>query len=83
MYDTNNYTYDIYADDKYTMTSFGAGNSSKTVTMNVDTLVWSTSFIYPDVDAVTAASSPVGDKSPHPLMWPDVPLQATECALYY
>ncbi|KFZ06899.1 hypothetical protein V501_06971 [Pseudogymnoascus sp. VKM F-4519 (FW-2642)] len=62
VYDTNNYTYDIYADDKYTMTSFGAGNSSKTVTMNVDTLIWSTSFIYPDVDAVTAASSPVGDK---------------------
>ncbi|KFY40222.1 hypothetical protein V495_05544, partial [Pseudogymnoascus sp. VKM F-4514 (FW-929)] len=62
--------------NKYTMTSFGTGNPNKTVTMkDVEPLIWSTSFIYPSVPAVNAASSPI--------IWPDVPLQATECALYY
>ncbi|KFZ16751.1 hypothetical protein V501_02077 [Pseudogymnoascus sp. VKM F-4519 (FW-2642)] len=80
---------------EYTMTSFGTGSQNKTLTMKgVDTLIWSTSFIHPDVDAVTAASWPVGadgTRPPLPLgdllpnlpIWPEVPLQATECGLYY
>ncbi|KFZ01163.1 hypothetical protein V500_00867 [Pseudogymnoascus sp. VKM F-4518 (FW-2643)] len=80
----HNSTYELYTDNKYTMTSLGTGNQSEMLTMKgVDTLIWSTSFIYPDVDAVNAASLPVGDKSSLPLMWFDVPLHATECALYY
>ncbi|OBT83439.1 hypothetical protein VE02_07869 [Pseudogymnoascus sp. 03VT05] len=80
---------------RYTMTSFGTWNKSKTLTMkDVDTLIWSTSFIHPDVDAVNAVSWPVGadgtrlplplgDLLPNLPIWPEVPLQATECGLYY
>lgn len=63
-----------YSNQKYTITSFGTGNPNKTNTMkDIDTLIWSMSVIYPDVKVVSASSS----------MWPDVRLEATECALYY
>ncbi|OBT73795.1 hypothetical protein VF21_07999 [Pseudogymnoascus sp. 05NY08] len=74
-----NFSNIIYHNYKYAMTSFGTGNQSKTLTMKgLDTLIWSTSFIHPSLDAVTTAFM-----RPYPLIWPDVPLQATECALYY
>lgn len=64
----------VYSDQKYTITSFGTGNPNKTNTMrDIDTLIWSMSVISPNVEVVNASIS----------MWPDVRLQATECALYY
>jgi hypothetical protein len=57
----------------YTATSFGTGNPNKTNTMtDIDTLIWSMSVIYPDVKRLNRSS-----------LWPDVPLQAMECAIYY
>jgi hypothetical protein len=57
----------------YTTTSFGTGNPNKTNTMtDIDTLIWSMSVIYPDVKRLNRSS-----------LWPDVPLQAMECAIYY
>ncbi|OBT68768.1 hypothetical protein VE03_02074 [Pseudogymnoascus sp. 23342-1-I1] len=48
------------------MMSFGTGNQREMLTMEgVDTLIRSTSSIYPDVDAVNTVSLPVGDKSSH------------------
>lgn len=67
-------TYAVYSNQKYTTSSFGTGNPNKTNTMrDIDTLIWSMSVIYPDIEVVNASSS----------LWPDVRLQATECALYY
>ncbi|KFY93393.1 hypothetical protein V500_03723 [Pseudogymnoascus sp. VKM F-4518 (FW-2643)] len=64
----------VYSEEKYSITSFGTGNPNKINTMrDIDTLIWSMSVISPDVEAVNASTS----------LWPDVRLQATECALYY
>ena len=52
------------------MTSFGTGNPNKTNTMqDIDTLIWSTSVIHPDVEKP-------GEE------WPGS-VHAMECALYY
>ncbi|KAI9373777.1 hypothetical protein BJX61DRAFT_552009 [Aspergillus egyptiacus] len=60
--------------DSPTMTAFGTGNPQKTNRMqNVDTLIWSTSMIY--VDTVQLGM----DYRP----WPDLPVRASECAVYY
>lgn len=57
-----------------TTTTFGTGNPSMTNSMkDVDTLIWSMSFIDVDLEQ-TQWDSP---------RWPDVPVRATECALYY
>ncbi|KAJ1709498.1 hypothetical protein NYO67_8369 [Aspergillus flavus] len=60
--------------DSPTMTAFGSGNPQKTNRMqDVDTLIWSTSMIYVDTVQLGLNSR----------MWPDVPVRASECALYY
>ncbi|OBT70761.1 hypothetical protein VF21_10278 [Pseudogymnoascus sp. 05NY08] len=54
----NNIVYGVSDDQKYTMTSFGTGNPNKTNTMrDIDTLIWSMSVIYPDVEVANASSS--------------------------
>lgn len=56
------------------MTSFGTGQPGLTNTMHdADTLIWSESVIRikPDIS------------DPRLLSWPDLPLEATECSLYY
>ncbi|KAH6889839.1 hypothetical protein B0T10DRAFT_513043 [Thelonectria olida] len=54
------------------MTAYGTGNTSQTSSMKkLDTLIWSTSII-----RVLAPDN-------HLTAWPDLPLEATECALYY
>ncbi len=59
--------------NKYTTTSFGTGDPKKTNKMkDLDTLIWSMSLISPDIGKLNASS-----------VWPDVTLQATECAIYY
>lgn len=56
------------------MTSFGSGNPAKTNRMqDVDTLIWSTSMIYVDTVELGMASA----------AWPDAPVRASECAVYY
>ncbi|KAF4979248.1 hypothetical protein FZEAL_4493 [Fusarium zealandicum] len=72
----------------YAATFFGTGNPYKTNSMrDIETLIWSTSLIYPDVEAVNK-SSPIPvpwlfEDSYEPMHWPDVPMQAMECAIYY
>lgn len=64
---------------KFSMTSFGTGDASKTNTMqDLDTLIWSTSTIHPDLEKIHG-------RGVHKrwITWPDVPVRATECALYY
>lgn len=57
-----------------TMTSFGSGSPAKTNRMqDVDTLIWSTSMIYVDTVHLGTGSG----------AWPDVPVRASECAVYY
>ncbi|TDZ30565.1 hypothetical protein CTRI78_v011867 [Colletotrichum trifolii] len=79
----------IYSDQKYSATSFGTGNPNKTVTMrDIDTLLWSMSVIYPDVQALNKSASftpgkSSGQSDDNLVYWPDVPVKATECALYY
>ncbi|RGP71209.1 carboxylic ester hydrolase [Fusarium longipes] len=75
----------IYSDDKYVTTSFGTGNPNKTNSMKeIDTLIWSMSVIYPDVDWVNKTSpNNMGNKESDSIKWPDVPLHAMECALHY
>lgn len=60
--------------DSPTMTSFGSGNPAKTNRMqDVDTLIWSTSMIYVDTVLLKTGFG----------AWPDVPVHASECAVYY
>ncbi|KAJ0309417.1 hypothetical protein COL516b_002661 [Colletotrichum fioriniae] len=79
----------VYSDDKYTTTSFGTGIPSKTNSMkDVDTLLWSMSIIHPDMEALNKSSGFTPGKSDRGStaglkLWPDIPMQATECALYY
>lgn len=55
------------------MTTFGTGNASETVSMqDLDLLIWAMTMIRSTADP--------GDSS---AAWPDVPLSAVECALYY
>ncbi|KAF4966167.1 hypothetical protein FSARC_6126 [Fusarium sarcochroum] len=75
----------IYSDDKYVMTSFGTGNPNKTNSMkDIDTLIWSMSIIYPDVDWVNKTSpNNMGDEASESIKWPNIPLHAMECAVHY
>jgi hypothetical protein len=79
------------------MTSFSTGNPNKTNSMqNIDTLIWSTSVIHID-DAEIWRKTEEFDKHTDTLSmdsderleqqpwryWPDSPIRAEECALYY
>ncbi|KAJ4247514.1 hypothetical protein NW762_013191 [Fusarium torreyae] len=70
---------------RYVMTSFGTGNPNKTNSMkDIDTLIWSMSVIYPDVDWVNKTSpNYMEDEDSDSIKWPDVPLHAMECAVHY
>ncbi|RSL69285.1 hypothetical protein CEP53_002284 [Fusarium sp. AF-6] len=76
----------IYSDKRYSMTTFGTGNPNKTNAMKViDTLIWSMSFIYPDVKYLNYSELPTtsdGDLDKG-LYWPNIPMKAEECSLYY
>ncbi|OJJ07869.1 hypothetical protein ASPVEDRAFT_89100 [Aspergillus versicolor CBS 583.65] len=62
-----------------TMSSFGTGDPSKTNSMrDINTLIWSMSVIH--LDSAEIESSP---KEDYEYEWPDIPLLATECAMYY
>ncbi|KAL1623316.1 hypothetical protein SLS56_008316 [Neofusicoccum ribis] len=55
------------------MTTYGTGNASKTVSMqDLDTLIWSLGIL-------KVSPNPTNDTAE----WPDLPVSATECALYY
>jgi len=55
------------------MTTLGTGNTSQTVSMQaVDTLIWSTTMLRTDPDP----------KKPR-AVWPNIPVMATECAVFY
>lgn len=55
------------------MTTFGTGNSSKTVSMqDMDTLIWAMSMIRVTQDPTNSSAA-----------WPDLPHSAMECALHY
>lgn len=57
-----------------TMTSFGSGDPNKTNRMQeLDTLIWATSMIYLDPIELRYTSA----------KWPDAPIRASECAIYY
>ncbi|KAF4466778.1 hypothetical protein FALBO_6352 [Fusarium albosuccineum] len=74
------------AETEISMTSFGTGNRHKTNTMkDIDTLIWSMSLIFPSVEALAKSSSTSetnGDTNKK-LYWPEYPMQAMECSLYY
>lgn len=62
-----------------TMSSFGTGDPSKTNSMrDIDTLIWSMSVIHLDTAEINKSS-----KKESEYEWPDIPLLATECAIYY
>ena len=62
------------------MTSFGSGNRNKTNRMqDLDTLIWATSMIYFDPNQLRPANSFNEEVS----KWPDAPIRASECAIYY
>ncbi|KAK1974446.1 hypothetical protein LZ30DRAFT_408673 [Colletotrichum cereale] len=79
----------IYSDDRYITTSFGTAIPKKTNSMkDMNALIWSMSIIHPDMEALNKSSGFTPGKSEKDSKagikyWPDVPLQATECALYY
>ncbi|KAM5351084.1 hypothetical protein ACJ41O_003807 [Fusarium nematophilum] len=84
----NKKPYGIYTwDDRYAMTSFGTGNPNKTNSMkDIDTLIWSMSVIHPDVEYLNDTSFTPGaanDTMDKRFYWPDIPMQAMECSLYY
>ncbi|RMJ27784.1 hypothetical protein PHISP_01357 [Aspergillus sp. HF37] len=57
---------------KVASTSFGTGDPMKTNSMqDIDTLIWSMSMIHFE------------ENTQYDQTWPDIPLRATECALYY
>lgn len=66
----------------YLVTSFGTENPNKTVSIRgIDTLIWPMSFIYPDIKAYNISRLfENGDESK---VWPNIPMLATETALYY
>ncbi|CAI7620592.1 unnamed protein product [Penicillium viridicatum] len=56
------------------MSSFGTGDPAKTNRMQeINTLIWSMSMIYFDAKRIDYST----------FKWPDMPLRAKECALYY
>ncbi|KAJ5420870.1 hypothetical protein N7465_003389 [Penicillium sp. CMV-2018d] len=56
------------------MSSFGTGDPAKTNRMQeINTLIWSMSMIYFDAKRIDYTE----------FTWPDMPLRAKECALYY
>ena len=68
----------------YITTTFGTGNPNKTNSMkDVDTLIWSTSLIYPDTSTFDTSEVGEGSKCGTAPKWPKVPMQAMECAIYY
>ncbi|KXH33375.1 hypothetical protein CSIM01_03289 [Colletotrichum simmondsii] len=70
--------------DAYAATSFGTGNPYKTVAMkDIDTLLWSMSLIYADINALNASGFLNQENRSAEITWPTVPLKALECALYY
>lgn len=77
----------IYSDRKFGLTSYGTGNPNKTNSMkDINTLIWSMSVIHPDVEALNKSGLTPGDDGDTDgaiQLWPDIPLKATECALYY
>lgn len=55
------------------MTTFGTGNPQATVAMkDLDTLIWSTTALKVQPDPQNASAA-----------WPNLPIQALECGLYY
>lgn len=55
------------------MATLGTANASETVSaQDLDTLIWSMSMIRAEPDSTNASAA-----------WPDLPLLATECALFY
>ncbi|KAK2811932.1 hypothetical protein FQN50_001639 [Emmonsiellopsis sp. PD_5] len=61
------------------MTSFGTGDPNKTNSMqDIDTLIWSMSVIHLDLAKIGNSSRPE-----YLYKWPDIPIRATECAIYY
>ncbi|KAL0944712.1 uncharacterized protein CTRU02_202599 [Colletotrichum truncatum] len=86
-YCKGNESVSVYSDKKYAITSFGTGNPNRTVTMkDINTLLWSMSLIYPDVETLNKSTSftPGDSDGKNGLkLWPDFPMKATECSLYY
>ncbi|KAF6810104.1 hypothetical protein CSOJ01_06516 [Colletotrichum sojae] len=75
--------------EMYAVTAYGTGSPKRTVSMGgMDALLWSTSIIHPSLEVV---SKPVpdtwwvdnGTETKGIGFWPDIPMKATECALYY
>lgn len=76
----------------FKMTSFGTGNPNKTNSMgDIDTLIWSSSVIHvnqPEQDRLQEewedSTEDWGARGENSwLNWPEAPMSATECALYY
>jgi hypothetical protein len=64
---------------KLTMSSFGTGDPNKTNSMqDINTLIWSMSIIHLDMAKIDNSS-----KSEYEYKWPEMPLLANECAIYY
>ena len=62
------------------MSSFGTASPNKTNSMkDIDTLIWSMSIINVDFKKIEHIVTPSSSSS----LWPDSPVRATECALYY
>ncbi|KAH7161109.1 hypothetical protein EDB81DRAFT_682497 [Dactylonectria macrodidyma] len=85
-----NATVQSMPDSRLAITAFGTGNPNKTNSMkDIDTLIWSTSVIHPNVDWLNTSSlfevdwGSEGYPLLNPKYWPDIPMQATECAVYY
>lgn len=67
------------APEKLSLSSFGTGDPEKTNSMqDTNTLIWSMSMIHIDMEKITNSS-----KSVYEYGWPDIPLRAIECAIYY
>lgn len=77
----------------FQMTSYGTSNPNITISMqDIDTMIWSMSVIHLDESErqkrmnqwLESGSTipPSPDETPWNY-WPDIPLRATECALYY
>ncbi|KAH8687092.1 hypothetical protein BGZ61DRAFT_589439 [Ilyonectria robusta] len=74
----------IYYDEGYAVTSFGTGNPNKTNSMkDIDTLIWSMSVIYPEVELLNVSTSQAASDERESIKWPNVPMRAMECAIHY
>ncbi|KAI1817265.1 hypothetical protein GGS20DRAFT_592171 [Poronia punctata] len=61
------------------MTTYGTADASRTVSMqDIDTLIWSVSMLRVDPDPTTTTT-----KARRLDTWPNVPITATECAIFY